>query len=97
MDIDQKIIQPKIAELVEAKNIKKEHAYDIAFHLTDWLEDLDAFYKLINNFKSYSAKDANKILTDFLIHVPEHIAAAKKLYIGEPTEDVFEVGAVKEN
>jgi hypothetical protein len=29
-----------------------------------------------------------------LIHVPNHIAAAAKLYAGFPVSDIFEVGAV---
>lgn len=96
MEINQKVIQPKLAKLIEEKGIKKKQAYDVAFHLTDWLEDLEEFYNLIHNFSDYNSKDVNKLLTSFLIHVPEHIVAAKKLYLGEPVKDTFKVGAVKE-
>ena len=37
------------------------------------------------------------LLTAFLCHVPEHLAAAGRLHTGLPLQDIFGVGAVEPN
>ncbi len=69
-------------------------ANDVAFHLTDWLEDLEVFVAFCRNPGSYTPDQVNDLLIAFLIHAPNHIAAAAKLYVDIPVQDVFGVGAV---
>lgn len=95
MQDNQKIIQPKLAKIIESEGIDEKQADSVAFHLTDWLNDLENFYKLISDLESYSTEEANKIVSNFLIHVPEHVVAAKKLYLDESVEDLFELGVLK--
>jgi hypothetical protein len=43
-----------------------------------------------------SADEINSLLIKFLIHVPNHVAAACKLLTGIPVSDIFKVGATEE-
>lgn len=67
---------------------------DVAFHLTDWIGDLSAFVKFCNEPDSPAVGEVNEVLLAFLIHVPNHVAAAAKLYAELPVTDVFGVQAV---
>ena len=68
-------------------------ADDVAFHMTDWLDNLDAYARFCADPSSMSDAEVDKVLTDFLVHVPNHIAAAGKLYTGIPVTDIFDVNA----
>ena len=70
---------------------------DIAFHLTDWLDDLEAYSRFCAEPSSMSDEEISQMLTDFLIHVPNHVAAASKLLTGVPVTDIFKVGATSED
>jgi hypothetical protein len=63
--------------------------------MTDWLVDLERYYDFCVHPEKYDAQEINKLLMDFLIHVPNHVAAASKLLTGIPVSDVFGVGAVE--
>src|SRR5580765_7921108 len=71
-------------------------ANDVAFHMTDWLTDLDSYQRFCSAPSAFSDKDVSELLMQFLIHVPNHLAAASKLYTGTPVTDVFGVGATSE-
>jgi hypothetical protein len=47
--------------------------------------------------KDVTVEDARKLLVQFLIHVPNHLAAASKLWLDIPVTDVFGVGALRES
>ncbi len=72
----------------------EETAKDIAFHMTDWLEDLQELTLFLAEPESYSDSDIHKLLIRFLSHAPDHIAAATKLYMDISVSDIFGVGAV---
>ena len=44
-----------------------------------------------------SDAEVGQLLTDFLVHVPNHVAAASKLYTGVPVTDIFHVRATSED
>ena len=69
-------------------------ANDVAFHLTDWIKDLEALVSFCRLPGSFTPAQVNDILLAFLLHAPNHIAAAAKLYADIPVTDVFGVGAV---
>ena len=68
---------------------------DIAFHMTDWLTDLKEWVELCQNPSALSDDEVLDVLIGFLVHVPNHIAAASKLAIDTPVRDIFSVGAVE--
>lgn len=70
---------------------------DIVFHLTDWLPDLQAWYDYCESPESMSSSDTVAMLIQFLVHVPNHVAAASKLFLDVPVTDVFGVGATTED
>ena len=77
--------------------IPSETARDIAFHMTDWdhnLEDLTSVYDMNQRLDN---KRVSEIVIEFLAHVPNHVAAARKLIGIGPIEDVFEVGVLEED
>ena len=69
--------------------------YDIAFHMTDWLRDLESFHQFCSSPSAYTPEQIQCVLYDFLCHVPNHVAAAAKLLADHPVSDIFEVGAVE--
>lgn len=69
-------------------------AKQIAFHMTDWLEDLERYLSFCEAPESSSSEQLEKMLFSFLIHAPNHIAAAAVLLTGTPVSDIFNVGAV---
>lgn len=77
-----------------AMKLPPEIARDVAFHMTDWLEDLKRFVQFCEDPASFSTKDVGDTLLAFLLHAPNHMAAAAKLYAGLAVSDVFDVGAV---
>ena len=72
-------------------------AEDIAFHMTDWDHDVDDLLRLYEQPEAFSDDEIIQILMSFLAHVPNHVAAAKKLAGLGPIEDVFEVGVLVED
>ena len=64
---------------------------------TDWKEDLDEISRLYNDAERLSDDEIQDIIIKFLAHVPNHVAAAKKLVGLGPIEDVFKVGVLEED
>ena len=70
-----------------------ERAYDLAFHLSDWRADAAFLVALSLAPERFTPAEVEAGLTAFLIHAPNHVAAAAKLG-GWPVADIFEVGAL---
>ncbi len=70
-----------------------EQAYDIGFHLTDWNSDAAFLVALILFPERFDAEEIAEGVEGFLIHAPNHVAAAAKLF-GYPIEDIFGVDAL---
>lgn len=77
-------LDPKVAE-------------EIAFHLSDWTENLEEISDIYNHGESMATDDIKRIVITFLAHVPNHVAAAKKLIGLGPIKDVFGVGVAEED
>jgi hypothetical protein len=60
--------------------------------MLDWREELSALHDLVSDIEHRSPEEIRKVLTDFLIHAPAHVNAAKFLYDLGGVEDVFELG-----
>ncbi len=80
-----------------AEGHSAEISRNVAFHMTDWQSDFSKLNELLSNPESMSSERVNNLLIDFLIHVPNHVAAASKLLLGIPVSDVFGVGATTES
>ena len=87
-----KIITEKIESAFSDFDFDQTKLKEIAFHLTDWLNDLEEIYKLYLNIENLSDEEIRKTLTGFVIHVPNHLNAAHKLIMGDKIEDVFNAG-----
>ena len=96
--MNRKKIVDAVEDALESEAIgDAETRHDIAFHLTDWLPDLEEWYQYCQSPESLSASDTVEMLVRFLIHVPNHVAAASKLLNDIPVTDVFGVGATTES
>jgi hypothetical protein len=71
-----------------------QSAYDLAFHLSDWRADAAFLLALHLAPDRFSPEEVKEGVTQFLVHAPNHVAAAAKLS-GWPVEDVFGIGALK--
>lgn len=83
------------AMIQEAVSAGREEgiAHDIAFHLTDWGSDA-AFIVAVQLYpERFTKEEIEQGVLDFLIHAPNHVAAAAKL-ADWPITDVFKVGAI---
>ena len=70
---------------------------DIGFHMTDWDQDLEDLIALYQRPEAFTDDQIVSMLLKFLAHVPNHLAAAKKLAGMGPIEDVFDVGVLVED
>lgn len=95
--IDPEVVRARIAEVARRDaELPDSVADDVAFHMTDWLDDLQAFSRFCADPSSLSDSEVSELLTDFLVHVPNHVAAAGKLYTGVPVTDIFQIVATSE-
>ncbi|HYX71945.1 MAG TPA: hypothetical protein VE732_04185 [Nitrososphaera sp.] len=90
-------LKGRIAQAFASSMDDPEAARDIAFHMTDWDHNVNDLIKLYEQPESFSDDEILSIIIRFLAHVPNHVAAAKKLAGIGPIEDVFEVGVFEEN
>ena len=94
MNYDKNKIADNIKNaLIESGEYKVESAKDIAFHMTDWINDMIELSNLYSSPDSYNSKQIENLLLKYLLHVPNHLAAAHKLLTSEPLTDVFGVDA----
>ncbi len=89
-------LKERIAQAFASSMDDPEVAHEIAFHMTDWDHDVDDLVNLYERPESFSDDEILSIIIRFLAHVPNHLAAAKKLASIGPVEDVFEVGVLNE-
>jgi hypothetical protein len=66
---------------------------EIVFHLTDWRADAGCLLALIAHPEQFDEAEVRRILQGFLVHAPNHIAAAAVL-AGYPIQDTFELGTL---
>ncbi len=89
-------LRDRIAQAFDSWMDQEGVGKEIAFHITDWDHNLRDLVTLYEN-PSISDDELRSIVIQFLAHVPNHVAAAKKLVGLGPIEDVFEVGVLRED
>jgi len=91
-------VQLRIGEAFkESFDLDEKVAYDIGFHMTDWLDNLQELRKLYLRIDSATNDEISDCLLRFLAHVPHHLNAAAKLSGMGPITDVFNVGIFEED
>ena len=80
-------------ELALAGELGEERAREIGFHLADWGANA-AFLVALHLFpERFTDEEIRAGITSFLIHAPNHVAAAAHL-AGWPIQDVFKIGVL---
>jgi len=90
-------LKGRIAQALTSSMGEPRIAGEIAFHFTDWADNVDDLVRLYEQAETLSDKDIRRLVILFLTHVPNHVAAAKKLIGMGPIEDVFGVGVLEED
>ncbi|MGH9943746.1 MAG: hypothetical protein ACRD9R_15480 [Pyrinomonadaceae bacterium] len=94
---DTEKLRDSIARAFTLSLEEPDVAREIAFHMTDWDHNVDDLVRLYDQPEAFSDNDIRNIVIRFLAHVPNHVAAAKKLAGLGPIEDVFEVGVLEDD
>ena len=96
--VDASAIRARIREVAcREAELPDGVANDVAFHMTDWLDNLESYFEFCADPGRMSDREINELLISFLVHVPNHVAAAGKLYTDVPVTDIFGVGATSED
>jgi hypothetical protein len=90
-------LKQRIAKIFAESLENEAAAQDVAFHFTDWEDDIVSLICLYQNPNDFSDEDVLMELLSILAHLPNHMAAAKKLGGMGPIQDVFEVGVFEED
>ena len=93
----KEFVRNRIVGAFAANKLDSNIVEDIAFHMTDWKEDLDELVGLYQNIETVSASEVRRGVISFLAHAANHIAAAKKLVGLGPIEDLFKVGVLRDD
>jgi hypothetical protein len=89
-DMDQKRISGQIANAIcEESGLSRPKCEEIAFHMTDWLDEFSRLREFYLPPDSYSTDKIYSLVLEFLIHAQEHIAAASDLLTDIPVERIF--------
>jgi len=97
MVYDENKIKESIGSALKDLDMQPEIIADAVFHMTDWLSDLEEWHSFCENPESLSNDALQDLLMEFLVHVPNHVAAAGKLITDIPVKDIFKVGATEES
>ena len=73
--------------------LDEDRAFDLAFHLSDWREDAAFLLALSLVPEQFTPEEVEDGVTAFLVHAPNHVAAAAKLG-GWPITDIFDLGVL---
>jgi transcriptional regulator NrdR family protein len=93
MTYDTEKIQKALREAFTELELDPKNIDDAIFHMVDWLDDLEKWSQFCKNPESLSAEELGDMVMSFLIHVPNHVAAAGKLVTDISVSDIFSVGA----
>ncbi len=96
MTYDENKIREAIGMALKDLDMQPTDISDAAFHMTDWLGDLNHWNSFCEKPESLTGEEIQELLMSFLVHVPNHVAAAGKLITGIPVTDIFDVGATVE-
>ncbi len=104
MKVDESIfenerqIQQRIQKAFEKEmEMPSRIAYDISFHMTDWLSDVKDLLDVYSNIDNLSDDEITDFVIGFVAHAPNHLNAAMKLTGMGPVRDVFDANIFEED
>jgi hypothetical protein len=95
--MEKKTLKEKIVRAFASSMGDPEAAEEIAFHITDCETDFREISNLFSHPEQFSDRQVLSFIISFLAHVPNHLAAAKKLAGIGPIEDIFDEGVLVED
>lgn len=76
-----------IARSFQEWELSEQQRYDLAFHMPDWVKDLEQFVDFLENPGKYSDNQIQEIILGFVIHAPYHLNKAADITIDGPIAD----------
>jgi hypothetical protein len=92
-----KQISDRVANTFISSGMEESRAKELAFHMADWSNDVEELVNIWHNLDQIDDERLLDFIYQFLAHVPNHIAAAKKLIGLGAIEDIFNVGVLIED
>lgn len=92
MMFKEKDIRKRIEDVIKIyhDDLSDKQIYDFAFHMTDWLKDLEKLVKAYTSLDKIGDKNIYDILLGFCIHVPLHIVKANEIIMDEQFSLLYE-------
>ncbi|MBC7931555.1 MAG: hypothetical protein H7Z38_13430 [Rubrivivax sp.] len=90
-------MQDRITRALMSSGLEESKAKEAAFHMADWKEDADTWVGIWADSNELNDEQLARNIYKFLAHVPNHLAAAKKLVGLGPIEDIFKIGVLEED
>ena len=87
----------RVTRALVAIGINEGTAKDVAFHMSDWKTDLDEWAAVWKDPEAFDDEQLTDVIYKFLVHVPNHVNAAKRLLELGPVEDIFGVGIFEDD
>jgi len=97
MKDDTQSLSSRIVLAFESSDLGEEKVRQIAFHLSDCQEDLIEMAGMLTSASHQTDEQIRESIIRFLAHVPDHLAAARKLIGLGAVSDVFGVNALEDD
>jgi hypothetical protein len=68
-------------------SFSEKDTHEIAFHLTDWIDDLQTFVNFLENPDKFNNEEIRKIIIGILAHVPHHVNEASEMLFDAAEQD----------
>lgn len=85
-------LRKRVVDAFVNEGFSIKESEQITFHMLDGLDDFKTLMSIFNNIEKETDEEICTAIRGFLIHVPNHINAAKCLYGLGPVEDIFGLG-----
>ena len=92
----KKRLRKILEEAFNKDKTTRKDSSDIAFHMLDWIEDLEELYQLFVDIEEKNDNEIRDAIEGFLVHVPPHLNAARFLTGLGKVEDVFNLDLIED-
>ena len=75
--------------IIEEVGGSSEQAAEFSFHMTDWLDDLEALWESYESIHEVDDEKLYTVVLDVLIHAPAHVVRAATIMTEESAEEML--------
>ncbi len=90
MGLDVRELRVRLERIVTEKvGGSSEQAAEFSFHMTDWLDDLEALWEAYESIHEVDDEKLYTVVLHFLIHAPAHVVRAATIMTEESAEEML--------